>query len=290
MKIIKFKAGLGNQMFQYAFMRKLSIILPEETIKSDIFYQTSINNFNLNLNPTSEKDLENICIFKHKRPYERKISQKFKIIGEGIFNNKYFFETQRIFYNLDKIIKYNYYDGYWQTEKYFKDIRNILLKEFTLKTQYIPKIEMIRSQVQNENSVFIGIRRGDYLADKNTTKHFGVIKNTYYLDAIQYIKGNTLNPVFYVFSDDIEWVKENMEFNCKVHFRDRENLLTDIEELMIMASCKHAIIPNSTFHWWGAWLIKDANKIVIAPEGWFADGTKTDIIPEEWIQMKAFAK
>lgn len=290
MKIIKLKAGLGNQMFQYAFMRKLSIILPEETIKSDIFYQTSINNFNLNLNPASEKDLENICIFKHKRPYERKISQKVKIIGEEIFNNKYFFETQRTFYNLENIIKYNYYDGYWQTEKYFKDIRNILLKEFTLKTQYISKIEVIRNQVQNKNSVFIGIRRGDYLTDKNTIKHFGIIKNTYYLDAIQYLKDNTLNPVFYVFSDDIEWVKENMEFNCKVHFRDRENLLTDIEELMVMASCKHAIIPNSTFHWWGAWLIKDANKIVIAPEGWFADGTKTDIIPEEWIQIKAFAK
>lgn len=290
MKIIKLKAGLGNQMFQYAFMRKLSIILPEETIKSDIFYQSSINKFNLNLNPASTKDLENICIFKHKRPYKRKIPQKLKIIGEAIFNKKYFFETQRTFYNLKKIIKYNYFDGYWQTEKYFKDIRNILLKEFSLKTQYISKIEAIKNQVKTENAVFLGIRRGDYLANKNTIKRVGIIEKTYYSNAIQYIKESVLNPVFYIFSDDIEWVKENMEFNCEVRFRDKENVLTDVEELMIMASCKHAIIPNSTFHWWGAWLIKDANKIVIAPEGWFADGTKTDIIPEEWIQMKAFAK
>ena len=90
---------------------------------------------------------------------------------------------------------------------------------------------------------------------------------------------------FYIFSNDIEWVKSNMNFDQKVTYFDNKNGIDDFEELFIMASCKHAIIPNSTFHWWGARMISNPEKIVICPEKWFADNKKIDIIPPSWIRI-----
>ena len=82
-------------------------------------------------------------------------------------------------------------------------------------------------------------------------------------------------------SDDVEWVKQNIHFNVPVVFREGEMVGNAHEEIAFMRACKHAIIPNSTFHWWGAWLIDNEDKIVISPKPWFADGTDIDIIPEE---------
>ena len=139
-------------------------------------------------------------------------------------------------------------------------------------------------QAGRQNSVFVGIRRGDYLKKANIRK-YGMTDVGYYVKALDYIVNHVENPVFYVFSDDINWAKANIIFPEKVIFRDKECQVSDEEELFLMASCKHAIISNSTFNWWGAWMINNPNKIIIAPEKWFKDGEKIDIIPDDWIRM-----
>ena len=94
------------------------------------------------------------------------------------------------------------------------------------------------------------------------------------------------NPVFYIFSNDIGWVKKNLDLDrYRVVYRENENIIDDFEELQLMASCKHSIIGNSTFHWWGAWLINNPDKIIVAPKRWFFDNKPIDIVPPTWIRI-----
>ena len=292
MKIVKIKGGLGNQMFQYSF----AILLKEMTNENVKIDMTAFENciddeirkprllkYNISLPIASPEEIKKIRKFQIKNN-PLKYIDKIKIVFECLLNHKYFLEANRKFRQPEKLLHYSYFDGYWQSWRYVDSIRNQLVKEFTPNYQLHTKTVCFQEKMKNENSVFIGVRRGDYELDK---KHFGVFGESYYNTAIKIIMKAVTNPVFYIFSNDVNWCKNNLNFEeCKVNYREKEDIIDDFEELQLMLSCKHAIIGNSTFHWWGAWLICNPQKIIVAPKNWFFDNKPIDIVPPNWIKLE----
>lgn len=300
MKIVKLKGGLGNQMFQYAFMRLLeekyncTDVLLDMTnyINSDSKAHWRISNLsrmNVNYKTASRKDIEKVCFFKHEgNPLTNRY--RIKIGMEGMLNPKYYFESDRKYRDVNKLLRYTYFDGYWQSWKYLEPIKDIIKNEFTC-DNLSEKTKQFINYNTNRNSIFVGVRRGDYINNKKVIKRFGTTDIDYYVKAVQYMCSKFNDPLFIFFSDDIEWVIErlnNRTLNLPQNllmYRNKEDITDDFEELFIMKSCKHAIISNSTFNFWGAWLIDNTDKIVIAPNKWLKDRTVSDIVPGEWVRM-----
>lgn len=290
MKIVKLKGGLGNQLFQYSFGRLIEEKYGEK-VKYDLHqYKTKFNEINnLKLNAFNVK-IQAATSDELKKCYKIRLNNiphsfiyRLKIILNKILSpSQYYFEKDRKYRDINKIISYNYFDGYWQCEKYFKDIRDILLEELTLR--HISSTSLLQiEKIRQENAVFIGIRRPYSFESIQMKKELNKVGTNieYYKKAVEYIRKRVESPVFYIFSNDIEWVKKNICINEKCVYRTKEMQTSDEEELIIMSECKHAIVSNSTFNWWGAWLIKNENKIVIAPPFWAKN--EMDIIPESWI-------
>ena len=178
----------------------------------------------------------------------------------------------------------NYYlAGTFQNEGYFKEIRPILLKEFQLKKKPVLEAEL-KTVLIGRNTVSVHIRRGDYVTHQKT---FGLCSLTYYKRAMQFIKERVKQPVFLFFSNDMKWVKDNFQAEAdeEYYYVNADGTLKDYEELYIMSKCKHNIIANSSFSWWGAWLNESDDKIVIAPKVWRRDDLSYRVAPKEWITM-----
>ena len=294
MKIVKFKGGLGNQLFQYAFLRYMEVIEECENVKADLEYykgttgdsirQARILGMKVRMNQASCNDLNEVLLLKHTGRFSS-LEYKAKLVLEILLNKKYYFEKNREYRTGIPFSEKKYFDGYWQSWRYVEAVAKELRDEIDLIDGPSDKTKKQIEKISRENSVFIGIRRGDYFANKKAANHFGAMSEDYYISAIKHIINTVENPVFYIFSNDLAWVKENMNLPGKIVYREDEDQVSDLEELFVMASCKHAIISNSTFNWWGAWLIKNPEKIIIAPRNWFADGTKIDIVPQNWIKM-----
>ena len=164
-----------------------------------------------------------------------------------------------------------YIKGWFQNEKYFRNIRKELLREFVPRNKIKIERELI-SVVRERESVAIHIRRGDYVRLNET------LSLSYYSKAIDFIKKFYKKPVFLFFSDDLKWVKQNMKIDGRCVFVNEDRALQDFEELFIMSRCKSNIIANSTFSWWAAWLNPNKEKIVIAPKSEWAEL----LVPEGW--------
>lgn len=178
------------------------------------------------------------------------------------------------------------FTGIWQVQEYFKDIHEFLYNEFNFRIPKDPKnIELIET-ISNCNSVSIHIRRGDYL-NNEWEKTLGVIKGTaYYFNSINYISTRVLSPHYFIFSDDIQWAKDNLKLdNCTYvgHNSGPDSYI----DMYLTSLCKHNIIANSTFSWWAAWLNRNQEKIVIMPDKWTNLDPCTGMFPPQWIKMDA---
>ena len=294
MKIVKFKGGLGNQLFQYAFLRNLQFMCSSEVIIGDLSYYDTMSKdivrrprikmLNVTIEKATSHEIKKTLLFK-RLGNPLSLIYKGILFSEKTLNKYYCFEADRSHTNINSIIDNIYFDGYWQSWRNVFEIEDVLRKEIT------PNFELSKStkdtirKISTENSIFIGLRRGDYLTSSKVQMHYGSFEESYYLKAIAYIKKRVENPVFYMFSNDIDWVKKNLNLDEEIIFREKSEQTSDIEELFIMGAFKHAIIVNSTFYWWGAWLIKNRDKLIIAPQNWFADNKPIDIVPDSWIKM-----
>lgn len=283
MIIVNLKGGLGNQMFQYAFGRKLALKnndvlkldvagLQRANDVGDIYRPFSLGRFSIVKNIATSAEVREL-----KYPY-------------GIFSKAWrwvylhVLRQTNTFWNPNALNKQGdiFLDGYWQTPKYFADIRDILLKDFTLTEPLGEYGEKIAEQMKNSDSVSIHVRRGDYIKNPQVLKEFGVCSENYYQQAIKVIEAKIANPTYFVFSDDINWVKDNLKVGDRAVFVS-DSSLTDASELFLMSLCKHNIIANSTFSWWGAWLNQNLNKIVVAPTPWFEQSPyDPSLLPDSW--------
>lgn len=281
MIIVKLKGGLGNQLFQYAFGRLISTSRNEELkldkdilgAKGDTYRYYGLDKFNIQASVAEKKEV---------------IAVKYPL---GVFSKVLRFikgKILRVFYvgYEPKLLKSKakYFDGYFQSHKYLEPIRETLLTEITPKESIDNKYKDLILNIENNNSVSIHIRRGDYISDKNN-KDYQTFGLEYYKNAIGLIKKKVNNPKFFIFSDDIDWVKDNFK-NEEFVFVSNSNT-KDYEELILMSKCKHNIIANSSFSFWGAWLNQNSEKIVISPKKWCHKFIKeySDLIPNEWIKI-----
>lgn len=307
MIITTLTGGLGNQMFQYAIGKKLA--LKHKTIlklkftyfPGDTFREYALGCFNIEENFASEEEIK-IEEVKRKNVIKKiihKISPYFRSRLKTIIKNliykitplknslyireKHFHFNPRVLEAPDNVLLY----GCWQSEKYFKDIEDIIRQEFTLKdSDQLPEnTQEFINLMKSTESVSIHFRRRDYLKKRNLLYH-GLCSLDYYYRAINYLTKLIKNPHFFIFSDDIGWVKNNFKISYPITFIFQENF-KDYHELILMSKCKHHIIANSSFSWWGAWLGNNPNKIVIAPQKWFNDPSinTNDLIPETWIRI-----
>lgn len=296
-KIVKLNGGLGNQMFQYAFaislMKKLeaSIVFDFRYFEEIKAYKNlptreyGLGEFNLNCKEATEEDLNKIIPIK-------KYSKLEKLLWRTLRIKKYKPEgnvaTPKTAYRFDKNLfktnDYYCYDGYFQNEKYFIDIRKDILNAFTLKNPMDEKNQSILDVIKNTNSVSIHVRRGDYVTLESANKFHGTCSIEYYQKAIEYIENHVKTPHFFIFSDDIDWVIKNLKIEhpyTVIDFNQEKGYL----DLNLMKYCKHNIVANSSFSWWGAWLNENDKKIVIAPKKWIAHKQKCDIISKQWIKL-----
>lgn len=178
-------------------------------------------------------------------------------------------------------------DGYWQSEKYFSDIPDILHREFTIKYPQDFQSRRFADLIQSTNSISLHLRRTDYVQDALTNKIHGACDQSYYDRCVKYIAEQVSNPHFFVFSDEPQWAKENLQLGFPTTIVDCNDASRNYEDLRLMSMCKHNIIANSSFSWWGAWLNSNPSKLVLAPRKWFNDETRNtrDLIPEQWTKL-----
>lgn len=303
MIIVNLKGGLGNQMFQYACGRALSLRMEgrgeDGTLKLDatgfdritdgVTVRTfDLRSFNVEAPLASAEEITRI-----KYPLGP-LSKALRLINAKVLRRFYVQFEPRI---LDKKGDV-YLDGFFQAEDYFKDFEKVVRNDFTLaKPPGITAQKWFKAITENPNSVSLHVRRGDYVSDKGASEHHGTCDAKYYeralmdvaekMDDRARVRGTLAVPSLYVFSDDIEWAKRNLSFPCPTAFVSSPGM-TPAEEMALMSACQHHIIANSTFSWWGAWLGQNPEKIVVAPKVWanaHNDDWYKDIIPSSWTRL-----
>lgn len=179
-----------------------------------------------------------------------------------------------------------YLKGYWQSERYFSAVADAIRADFTFRLPLSEENRRIAESIGAVNAVSLHVRRGDYLSNPYTLSVHGVCSLEYYARAIRYIVERVPDPVFFVFSDDLDWVKNTLQLEHPCHFVDHNQGSESYNDMRLMSLCSHHILANSSFSWWGAWLNPSDSKIVVAPAQWFAKPVNvTDLLPEGWARL-----
>jgi hypothetical protein len=284
----KLKGGLGNQLFQYACGRALSIRNGEElklditeyadNNTTDVARHYSLSHFNIKATIATIEEILKIkysygLISKATRIFRTKILREF-YIG---FNKKILTRKGN-----------SYLDGFFQTEKYFLDKEKEIRDDLKLKAPLNEKAKEISSLIKDaQQSISLHVRRGDYISHPVSRQYNGTCSLEYYTKALELIVSKIGDDItIFVFSDDIAWVKENMPLPYPAIYVSSPDI-PDYEEMVLMSMCNHNIIANSSFSWWGAWLNPDPSKIVIAPKRWTLkeQWQYRDIVPPSWIRL-----
>ena len=292
MVVCSLTGGIGNQLFQYAMAKAVSERTNSELL-FDItsFKWDSLRDFELESLGLDYSIVPNELV-EYLKSDPMTIQQKIKVklnIPLKYYHKVYIKEKKFEFDpNFKKFrSKKVYFEGYWQSEKYFKSIRAKILQDITFKGVSNECMNFSKTILTKKETVSIHVRRGDYFTNPETTNYHGLTDYLYYKSAIELIKEKINNPYFFVFSDDKKYVKEifgDIENLIVVDFFDR-----GIDDLYLMSLCNHQIIANSSFSWWGAWLNKNSSKIVVSPKQWFQNKEMqlqtNDLIPTEWIRL-----
>ena len=300
MIVVKLFGGLGNQLFQYAFGKKLSLKTNQKLyleIESGFKNDPYQRNYNLSPFKVQENLLKNdpISMDMHHLSIDKKHWQgtiKNYLLGLKRYNWQLIREKNLEYdASIEVIKKHSYLDGFWQSENYFKDVREEILQEFQLKALLKNENALISKKMSEVVSVSLHIRRvhGVELPGQHHHKIHGGLDFAYYQKAIDIIAAQHPNLELFVFSDDIEWAKENFKSRFPVEFMSQNDDAHNYLDLVLMSHCKHQIIANSTFSWWAAWLNQNPEKIVIAPKMWFVDqemnAQTKDLIPSDWLRI-----
>lgn len=284
MIIVQLKGGLGNQMFQYAAARALAHHHDTELAVDASHYRTDqLRNFDLFQLQTKARlaSSEEIDRLKAKGSVGRILNRIIPYSSKRFYKQPYY-HFDRSFFNLGKEV---YLQGFFQSEKYFAPIAPLLQEEFSLRGGYKDPILAKGSEMQQLDSVALHIRRGDY-SNAETLRFHGILPLTYYRDAVELMRKKLDQPRFYIFSDDIQWVVENLQLEPSEAVSGKVSQ-THFEDLYLMQQCRHNIIANSSFSWWGARLNTHLQKIVVAPLQWYNEGPRDteDLIPAGWTRL-----
>ncbi|MBD5509231.1 MAG: alpha-1,2-fucosyltransferase [Lachnospiraceae bacterium] len=288
MIIVRIYEGLGNQLFQYAYARALSLSTDQKVFldiretgslaaeQGKTKRKCELTDFRITL-PICQ-NVQNFYPYLNSGTFIRDTIKKLSLMGLLPYK---FYEEPKAEYHKELLTwKGNWYlQGWFQDERYFSEYREIIRKEIVPRKK-IRISGRLKEILKTKNTVSVHIRRGDYVKVSNQ------LPISYYHNAMEHMKSIVKDPFWIIFSDDVEWVKRNLNFTEDHYFVSENEKLEDYEELMVMSRCKNQIIANSTFSWWGAWLNKNECKTVIGPERWFLRGKKrqeTYLLSKNWI-------
>ncbi len=290
MKIVNILGGLGNQMFEYAMYLALKDVHPEEEIKvcTRSFRGYGLHN-GLELQRIFGVEMPEASLWElTKLAYPFFNYKSWQIMSHllhmrGTMTAGY----TSVSFDFNEVMRTDsvFYDGYWQNERNFKHIREEVLKAFSFPQFEDNKNKELANKLLKQNSVSIHIRRGDYLKEPI----WCVCTLEYYLKGIEYLKKKDKIEMLCVFSDDITWCKENLanlSNEVEVEYVDWNKDTQSFRDMQLMTCCKHNIIANSSFSWWGAWLGCREGKIVITPDVWCNKPIVNDPICDDWIRIR----
>lgn len=292
MIVVSLMGGLGNQMFQYAMGRSLAYRVGTE-LKLDLAWfaerptsatsrSFELNAFRIHASPATRNEVEQL---------RRSRGGKFSSLARQLnpYRTKTFIEEKGFAFDPSVMgLPDNVFlKGYWQSEKYFQDIVNLLLTEFYPINDLNQEARVFEEAINASNSVSLHVRRGDYVTSTSARVFHGTCPISYYLEAATFVIKKATDAQFFLFSDDPKWVKDNFDLPFQVTVIEVRNPRSAWEDMYLMSRCRHHIIANSTFSWWGAWLNRNPDKMVIAPRHWFADTSidTSDLIPSSWIRL-----
>ncbi len=281
MIITQIKGGLGNQLFQYAAARALSLQYQTQlALDTSSFDEQRLRNFELNAFKTHFDFAEpQQLITVERRGFFQKVRDNLAPYQfRRVFREKHF-HFHRRFFNLPDGV---YLKGYWQSEQYFAPANDVIRSELQLKESFVLPVQSFAEKLQSCNAVSVHIRRGDYTNPEILRVH-GILPPDYYERAVAYFLQNDPSVSFFVFTDDPYWVKENIHIPGAFFVSGIETR-NHYEDFYLMSKCRHHIIANSSFSWWAAWLNNAPGKKVVAPKNWFNEGPKDtqDLIPTGW--------
>lgn len=256
---IKLAGGLGNQMFQYSFYEALKKTNRKVKLDYTWYYDNKrIDLFKLSIFKNIKINIPNRRLLVLKKYLSKTRNFLYKLFNRFYIENDNGYDNNVINVNNGIIF------GYFQNEKFFENVKKEIIHEFEFSVED-DEILSLANEMKNSNSVSIHIRRGDFL--KFPERYGNICDLKYYKKAINYINNRIDNPIYYIFSNDIDWVKNNI--NCDnaryINISDRYD---DWYDMYLMSNCKNNIIANSSFSWWAAYLNKNRNKIIIAPNKW----------------------
>ncbi len=290
MIIVRLSGGLGNQLFQFAagsalaHRRKTKLLLdisgfdnasPDTTKR---VYE--LGAFKIRAAPAGSGQIRKLAAPRGLRRLLNKVTPYYR---NSVYREPFFhFDPNFLRAASDTLLS-----GYWQSEKYFSDVAPAIRNELQVTAPISPTTRSLYRQIGAVNAVSIHIRRGDYVSSKKTHLVHGTCSLEYYRQALALLKEKIGEAELFIFSDDIAWTKANLVSDLPTHFVDHNDAAHAYEDLFLMSSCRHHIIANSSFSWWGAWLNGYSDKIVVAPRKWFShSGADTkDLLPEGWIKV-----
>ena len=288
--IIRLAGGLGNQLYLYAFGRSLSLqtgrplLLETRNTSRDKFRKYELSVFNIK---AQHVDLLTQWCTRWAASYSS--GKLFRTICPLAWNYEIIrdkeagFDPPHLVTDSGTLV----IEGYWQSYKYFEPYQDVIRSEFTFKTVPSDQNKRMIDEIESVESVAVHVRHGDYLTNSNNTS-LGTCTLEYYRKAISYIEQHSIKPCFYIFTDDLDWARDNLTFfPGPTRIIDHNLGKADYEDFRLMTHCKHFIIANSSFSWWGAWLASFSDKIIIAPMNWFNKDKypPEDRIPGGWIRI-----
>lgn len=280
MIVVRLWGGIGNQLFQYSFGEYLRI-----EKKMDVIYDVSsfensdkLRKLELSIIDNEIPLIKNILFPKHTGIVNRILRFLFSLNNNFMLENSFSLENTGKYANNNRY----YLQGYWQNTIYTNYVKNI--DDFFIPKQEAPnEIEILKNRITStDNSVALHIRRGDYFSKRNIDI-YGVCNIEYYIKALNILRDKSPDNTIYIFSDDLVWVKNNLELS-KDDFLIPNYDVNQFWYIYLMSCCKHNIISNSSFSWWGAYLNKHSDKIVISPRRWTLDSDHS-LALADWIKI-----
>lgn len=287
---IRLEGGLGNQLFQYAAGRSLAIrhktnlvldiSILKKIRKGITFREMELNHFKIVAEIADAKSIKYSQLFRYA-PGATSFFTNWRPFIENSLN----FNS-----NFANLPNSTYLVGYWQSFRYFDDIASLIYSELMPNRPMSVMSSALKSEMTEVNSVALHVRRGDYVTLKSANSMHGALSVSYYKIAIDDIQAKLVNPVFYVFSDDPTWCRDNLPLPLNSTLYVSHNVGGDSwQDLILMSHCQHTVIANSSFSWWAAWLADQRygleNRLVYAPARWFVGTTHDtkDRFPCHWI-------
>ncbi len=285
--------GLGNQMFQYAAGRALAL-RRNAPLRLDIsgFASYDLHRvfelhriFACPAEIASASDVDRLLGWQSHSLLRRLMARP----GFAAFRRDTFAVEPHFHYwpGINEVPQDCLLAGYWQSEKYFQDQEKIIRADFTFGAPMSEKNEKIADRMAQGNAVGVHVRRGDFVSNPKSNVIHGVCPPDYYRAAIRYMAERIERPRFFVFSDDMAWVKAQLKLDSPWQAVEHNQGADGYNDMRLMGLCQHHIIANSSFSWWGAWLAVNPSKIVIAPKQWFQNAPHdiSDLVPPGWIRM-----